>query len=199
MLTGLYVPGRSPLHRAAAGAKLTALVVFSTLLVAFRSPAGVLVATAVVVTATVVARLPARTLVAQVWPLRWVVLLLVPFQLWTAGWRTAVAVVGTLVVAVAAASVVTLTTRVSEMMGALTRALRPLRPLGVDPERVALVLSLTVRAIPVVAGAFAEAREARRARGLDRSTRALVTPVVVRTVRHADRVGEALAARGLDD
>jgi biotin transport system permease protein len=29
--------------------------------------------------------------------------------------------------------------------------------------------------------------------------RALAVPLVIRTVRHADRLGEALAARGVDD
>ena len=140
-----------------------------------------------------------RTLVAQVWPLRWIVLLLLPFQWWTAGWYAAVGIVGTLVVAVAAAGLVSLTTRVTDLLDVITRLLRPARALGVDPDRVALLLALTIRAVPVIAGTLQEARDARRARGLERSTRALVTPVVVRTIRHADRVGDALAARGVDD
>lgn len=199
MLTGLYLPGTSLLHRAPAGAKLAALLVFSSLLVALRSPVTVGVAAAVVVLGFGVARLGPRAAVDQVWPLRWVAVVLVPFQWWMGGWRAVVVVVGTLLVAVAAAGLVTSTTRVTEMLDALVRLLRPARRLGLDAERVALVLSLTMRAIPVVAGTFAEARDARRARGLERSTRALVTPLVVRTVRHADRVGEALAARGVDD
>ena len=68
-----------------------------------------------------------------------------------------------------------------------------------DPDRVALVLALTVRAVPVLAGTYAQARDARRARGLERSPRALLVPLVLRTMRHADQLGEALAARGVDD
>lgn len=199
MLSSLFVPGSSVLHRAPAVAKLAGLLVLSTALVALRSPAAVATCAVLVVLAYLLAGLGVRAVVGQVWPLRWVVVLLVPFQWWTAGWRAAVVVVGTLLVAVAAAGLVTLTTRVTDMLDALTSALRPLRWLGVDPERVALLLSLTIRAIPVIAGTLAETRDARRARGLERSTRALVTPLVVRTVRHADRVGDALAARGLDD
>jgi len=140
-----------------------------------------------------------RTLAAQVWPLRWFVLCLLPFQWWTAGWQVAVTVVGTLVVAVAGAALVSLTTRVTDLLDVIERMLGPARAVGVDPERVALLLALTIRAVPVIAGTLHEARDARRARGLERSTRALVTPIVVRTIRHADRVGEALAARGIDD
>ena len=199
MLTGLYVAGDSPVHRAPAGLKLLLLVAFSTVLVAGRS-LGVAAACAATVAAVyLLAGLGPRLLLAQVWPLRWVLLLLVPFQWWTAGWRAALVVTGTLVVAVAAAGLVTLTTRVTQMLDALTAGLRPLQRLGIDPERVALLLSLTIRAIPVIAGTMAETRDARRARGLERSTRALLTPLVIRTIRHADRVGDALAARGLDD
>jgi biotin transport system permease protein len=196
---GLYRPGDSPVHRAPAGLKLAALCLLATLLVALRSPIAVGVAAVAVAVGAAAARLPARVLAAQLWPLRWLLLVLVPFQWWSAGWRGVLVVVGTLVVAVAAAAVVTLTTRVSAMLDALVAVLRPLRRLGVDPDRVALVLAMTVRSVPVLAATAAEVRDARRARGLERSPRALLVPLVVRTVRHADRMGEALAARGVDD
>lgn len=198
-MTGWYVPGSSWLHRAPAGAKLLALAAGTTALVAVRTPAAVSVGALVVLVAALTARLGVRALAAQVWPLRWVVAVLVPFQVWTAGARAAVVVVGTLVVAVAAAGVVTLTTRVSEMLDALTGLLAPLRRLGVEPDRVALLLALAVRTVPVLAATAEEVRDARRARGLERSLRALLVPLAVRSVRHADRLGEALAARGVDD
>lgn len=199
MLTSTFRPGASLLHRSGAGAKLLGLLVFSTVLVAFQSPLTVLAGFVLVAGLYGLGGFGPRTLVAQVWPLRWFVLCLLPFQWWTAGWQVAVAVVGTLVVAVAGAALVSLTTRVTDLLDVIARVLEPARAVGVDPERVALLLALTIRAVPVIAGTLHEARDARRARGLERSTRALVTPIVVRTIRHADRVGEALAARGIDD
>jgi biotin transport system permease protein len=198
-LTSTYQPGTSVLHRAGAGVKLAGLLVFSTLLVALKSPATVLVGFVLVAGLYVIAGFGVRTLGEQAWPLRWFVLFLIPFQWWTAGWQVAVVVVGTLVVAVEGAALVSLTTRVSDLLDTITALLEPARVIGVDPDRVALLLALTIRAVPVIAATLHEARDARRARGLERSTRALVTPVVVRTIRHADRVGEALAARGMDD
>jgi len=179
--------------------KLAGLLVFSTLLVALKSPATVLVGLVLVAGLYVIAGFGVRTFGEQAWPLRWFVLFLIPFQWWTAGWQVAVVVVGTLVAAVVGAALVSLTTRVSDLLDAITGLLEPARVIGVDPDRVALLLALTIRAVPVIAATLHEARDARRARGLERSTRALVTPVVVRTIRHADRVGEALAARGMDD
>jgi biotin transport system permease protein len=199
MLTGCYRPGTSLLHRAGAGVKLLGLLIFSTALVAWRSPVAVGVCLVVVVGLYGIGGFGVRTLASQVWPLRWIVLLLFPFQWWTAGWQAAVGIVGTLVLAVVAAGLLSLTTRVTDLLDVITRLLQPARAIGVDPDRVALLLALTIRAVPVIAGTLQEARDARRARGLERSTRALVTPVVVRTIRHADRVGDALAARGVDD
>jgi biotin transport system permease protein len=199
MLTSTYQPGTSLLHRSRAGAKMLGLLVFSTVLVAWRSPLTVPLGMVVVVGLYAVGGFGVRTLAGQVWPLRWLVLCLVPFQWWTAGWQVAFAVVGTLVVAVAGAALLTLTTRVTDLLDLITRLVQPARAIGVDPDRVALLLALTIRSIPVIAETFHEARDARRARGLERSTRALVTPIVVRTIRHADRVGDALAARGVDD
>jgi len=199
MLTSTFQPGTSLLHRSGAGVKLLGLLVFSTVLVAWQSPVKVLAGFVLVAGLYGLGGFGVRTLVGQVWPLRWFVLFLLPFQWWTAGWQAAVTVVGTLVVAVVAAALVSLTTRVTDLLDVIARLLEPARAIGVDPERVALLLALTIRAVPVIAATLQEARDARRARGLERSTRALVTPIVVRTIRHADRVGEALAARGVDD
>jgi biotin transport system permease protein len=48
--------------------------------------------------------------------------------------------------------VVSATTRTTALVDALVALLRPLRPLGVDPDRVALLLALSVRAVPVPSG-----------------------------------------------
>jgi biotin transport system permease protein len=198
-MIGLYRPGSSWLHRAPAGLKLAVLLVGTATLVALRSPSAVAVAAVLVLVGYGLAGLGPAILLAQLWPLRWFLVVLVPFQWWAGGWRAVVVVVGTMVVTVAAAGLVTLTTRVTAMLDVCVRVLGPARRLGVDPERVALVLALTVRAVPVLADTFAQARDARRARGLERSPRALLVPLVLRTLRHADRLGEALVARGVDD
>ncbi|GAB7189664.1 hypothetical protein NUM3379_03700 [Kineococcus sp. NUM-3379] len=194
-----FSPGTSVLHRARAGTKLLLLATGLAALAWAYSPAAVAVGSAVVAAAVLVARLPPRWVPQQLWPLRWTLLVVAAFQVLLQGWRAALVVTGTLLLAVLAAGVVTATTRVQAVLDVLQRLLRPLRPLGVDPERVALVLALTLRAVPVLAEAVQEVRDARRARGVERSLRALLVPLLIRTLRHADRLGEALAARGVDD
>jgi biotin transport system permease protein len=111
----------------------------------------------------------------------------------------AVVVCGILVVTVAAASLVTLTTRVTAMLDVCGRVLEPLRRFGVDPDRIGLLLALTIRLVPVLTGIVHEVSDARKARGLQWSMTALATPVVVRALRTADALGDSLGARGVDD
>lgn len=199
MLVGLYRPGTSMLHRTRPTIKLVGLLVFTSLLVGLRSPGVVLVGALVVTAGYAAAGYGPRTLLAQIWPLRWVLLLLVPFQWWAGGPVAVVTFVGALVVAVVAAALLTLTTTVSDLLDVVTVALRPLSRIGVDADRIALLLALTLRSIPVLMDVARTASDARRARGLERSPRALLVPIVVRAVRHAQATGDALVARGVDD
>jgi biotin transport system permease protein len=94
---------------------------------------------------------------------------------------------------------VTLTSRTSELVDALVAVLRPLRRLGVDPQRIGLLLALAIRSVFVVLQIAEEVRDAQRARGLTASPRAYAVPLIIRSLRHADELGEALVARGADD
>lgn len=199
MLAGAYRPGDSVLHRAPPGAKLAVLAAGLAALTVARSPVAVAVGAAVVVLLAALARLRPGLLVAQVRPVLAVATLIAAVQVWLAGPRAATVVAGTLVVAVAAAGLLTLTTRTEQLLDTVVRLLRPLRRVGVRPERVALVLAMAVRTVPVIAELVRQAQEARLARGASRSLRALAVPLLIRALRHADGLGEALAARGVDD
>ncbi|MEU6190862.1 energy-coupling factor transporter transmembrane protein EcfT [Nocardia sp. NPDC047038] len=199
-MIGLYRPGDSPLHRIPAGVKLVLLlasIVATTVFV--RTPPQVLAAGAVVAGLFALAGIPWRVAVAQLRPLVWMLLIIAVFQVLITSPARAAVVCGLLVVSVALAALFTLTTRVSDLLDAVTRWLGPLRRVGVDPERIGLLLALAIRCVPLLAGIVHDVAEARRARGLEWSMTALVTPVLVRALRTADAMGDALAARGVDD
>ncbi len=199
MLVGLFLPRDSPVHRAPAGLKLAVLAVGLLVLGIVRSPLAVAVGALAVVAVAALARLRPREVWSQVRPVLWFGVVLAAAQLWLSGPVAAAVSVGFLVVAVASAGLVTLTTRTTDLLDALVTTLRPLRRVGVDPDRVALLLALTVRSIAVLDEIGRQVREARRARGAERSARALVVPLAIRSLRYADRLGEALMARGVDD
>ncbi|MEV6320713.1 energy-coupling factor transporter transmembrane protein EcfT [Nocardia sp. NPDC051787] len=199
-MIGVYRPGDSPLHRMPAGPKLVLLLVSIVAATVFvRSPLQVLIAAVMVAGSFAVAGIPWRVVSAQLRPLAWMVALIAVFQVFITSPARAVVVCGVLVISVALAALVTLTTRVTDLLDAVTRALGPLRRFGVDPERIGLLLALAIRCVPLLAGIVHDVAEARRARGLQWSMTALVTPTLVRALRTADAMGDALAARGVDD
>lgn len=196
---GLFHPGGSVVHRVPAGAKVLGLIAAAVGTHWLDSPARIGYAALGVALLFALARIPVRLAWAQLRPLVLLMVVLGAFQTVVAGWRAAVVIVGALVLLAALAALVTLTTRTTALVDVVVGALGPLRRLGVDPERVGLLLALGIRAVPVVAGFAAQVRDAQRARGLVASPTAFAVPLIVRSLRHADAQGEALLARGLDD
>lgn len=198
-LFGAYVPAGTWLHRLPAGVKLLALFVGSLALVMLRSPTTVtlalVIAVALVACSGAGLRRTLRSLrlflVAMLF-----IAAIAAFQ--SQPWQGYVQI-GTLLSLVLGSLVLTTTTTVDDLLDAVTRALRPLRPLGVDPTRVALSFSLVLRTIPLLASLAAETRDAARGRGLERDPRVWLTPFVIRSVAHARDLGDALHARGLGD
>lgn len=199
-MIGLYRPGNSVLHRLPAGVKLVLLLISILAATLFaRSPAAVGILVVVVAALYAVARIPVKLALAQLRPVLWMVLIIAVFQVIITSPTRAIVVCGVLLISVALAALVTLTTRVTDMLDTVTRALGPLRRFGVDPERIGLMLALAIRCIPILATIVHEVSEARKARGLQWSMTALATPVLVRALRTADALGDALVARGVDD
>lgn len=198
-LFGAHVAKDTWLHRLPAGAKLLALMVASILLVALRSPTtatvGLVLAGALVAWSGAGLVRTARTL--RIFLLAAVVIAAV--AAFTGDWAQGYAQVVTLLTLVLASLVLTTTTTVDDLLDTVTRAMRPLRPLGVDPTRVGLAFSLVLRTIPLLTQLASETRDAARARGLERDPRAWLTPFVIRSVAHAMQTGEALQARGIGD
>lgn len=196
---GLYHPGSSVLHRASAGGKLVAMLGCVVAVMLLRGWRQLAIAAVVITVLFLIARIPAQLVWAQLRPLRLLIPVVALLQWWLVGWLFAVQVCGTIILTVALAAVVTLTTRVTAMLDALAAALRPLRRIGVNPDRIALLLAITIRCIPLVVGIVQSVTEARKARGLGFSLVALGAPVIIKSLRAADGLGEALIARGADD
>ncbi len=196
---GLFMPGSSPVHRAPAGLKLLLLVAVGAVSFLLDTSWQVGTALGLVVLGYLVAGLSAPTLLRQARPLLWLLLVVGAFHVLVTGWARALVVSGVILVLVLLAGLVTLTTRTTDLVDTLVRALGPLRRVGIDPDRVGLLLALSIRSVPVVVGIAEEVRDAQRARGRASTPRAYAVPLVSRSLRHADALGEALAARGVDD
>ncbi|WP_017792614.1 energy-coupling factor transporter transmembrane component T family protein [Leucobacter salsicius] len=196
---GTYRAGRGPLHRLRPGAKLAGLFVVA---IAVMMTSGVWWTAAWLALGIALALLSGLR-GRDFWRVaRGFALIAVPlfaFQSWQHGWERGFTVVGGLLALILAASAVTASTATSDMLDTVAWLLRPLARLGIDPDRIALAFSLTITAIPSIFAVAKETQHAARARGLDRSLRARIVPLVLRTVAHAQATGEALAARGVGE
>jgi len=198
-LIGIYRPGTTLLHRIPAGPKLGLVALWSVVVVGTKGWQAALACLAVAIVVASWARLDARRTLRSLRGLLIMLAIVSAFQVWQRGWEVAVSVSGDLLALFLIGLAFTATTPVDGVLNAVERGLRPLRPLGVRPERVALAFSLMLAALPNLIDIAAETRAAAKARGLERSPRALLTPFAIRTVAHALETGDALHARGLGD
>ncbi len=198
MSLGVYLHRDSPLHALPAGVKLLGLLAASLLLLLFPSLPVVGAAFALSLGLYALARIPARELRSVLRPAAFVLGPLFLFQGLVVGWANASLVVLRLATLVLLATLVTLTTRALALLDTLQRALRPLARFGVNPARIGLLVSLTLRFLPLMATWLHEVREAQRARGLERDVLAVLVPLLVKTLRTADALADAIDARGFD-
>ncbi|WP_296989529.1 energy-coupling factor transporter transmembrane component T family protein [Thalassospira sp. UBA1131] len=198
MIAGLYIDGQSALHRAAAGAKILAMVALGTgvFLIPDWPVVGFVLATVLLLYP--VSGLGPRIMWTQIKPILWLLVIFFAVQLWLNDWQAGMLVVTRIAAIVMFASLVTLTTKTSDLLASLERAMQPLRPIGVNPEKVSLAISMVLRFIPVISTVASEIRDAQRARGLDRSIVAMVVPLIIRTLKMADDVADAIDARSFD-
>lgn len=202
MLT-LYRPGTGWLHRAPAVPK--ALVLFALSLAVFSLPpvwwsaatATMTIALAYAVAGLHDGALGMRELLRQLFAVRWMATVVLVSQVLLLGPEPAVANAARLTAGLLLAALLTLTTPVSALLDATERGLRLLRHVRVDPGRAALLLTITLSTVPVLARTAHEVRVAQRARGAGTSLRTFAIPFLVMSLRHADQVGDALTARGV--
>ena len=197
-MLSLYVPGDSLVHRLPAGTKLLILFAASAALFAVSGIAVHAIELAVIAVLFRTAGLPWRDTLHQLRP---ALLFLVPiflFHVFVTDWVLGLVTVLRIVVLLLLAVLVTLTTRLSDMIDVIERTARPLRHVGVNPSKVGMMLSMVIRFIPLMVRQAQEILEAQRARGLDRSAIALLVPLLIKTLKMADDLSDAIDARGYD-
>lgn len=198
MLT-LTCPVRTPLHRLPAGAKLACLAAFTAGLFWFESA----LALGLALVAVVGLHLPwggvflahAARMLRPLWPF---VLVVALWHLLLADPRGGAVVIVRMAAAVAAANLVTMTTRLSDMLAVIERLATPFARL-IPPRRLALAVALVIRFIPQLANRLQQISEAFRARSRRRPGWRILVPATLAALDDADHAAEALRARGGTD
>ncbi|MFC8038172.1 energy-coupling factor transporter transmembrane component T family protein [Paenarthrobacter sp. NPDC057355] len=194
-----YVAGNSLIHRTPLWLKFLGVVACGTASFLIVDWAISLAAFAIMTALFLLSGAGTKRLLRTLWMVAPILLVIGLFQWWQLGGPTAARIVLNILVCVVAASVLTATTSVQELLDGVVSLSKPFRRFGADPERFALTIAVMLRSIPFIAGAFADVRDSARARGLERNPRALVLPVFITTVAYARQTGDALAARGLGE
>ena len=185
------------MHGMRAGVKLAALCLFTVLLFGLRTPwavglAALVPAGLIAAGGPVFARHAVR-LLRPLWPF---LLVLGVWHWWTDDAVQGLTIALRLVTAVAAANLVTMTTRLSDMLAVVEALLQPLARLGLPPRRAALVFALVIRFIPVLSDRLTQIAEAFTARSRRPARWRMLVPATLAALDDADHVAEALRARG---
>ena len=213
---GKYVPGTSVLHRLDPRTKLLNLLLWMTAALASRGVPPIIAFCAFIVATAYLSRLPPTLLLRNLRSFLWLLVItallhaaMTPGHLvWHVPWlevnvtqeglQAAAIFTLRLGAVVTAASLLKLT-------DGLERLLRPLRRFGVPAHELAMMVSIALRFIPVLAEEAERLQKAQMARGADfgghpiaraRKLVPLLVPLFLCAFARADRLAVAMEARG---
>jgi biotin transport system permease protein len=118
------------------------------------------------------------------------------WHVWTTEYEEGATVILRLLSAVALANLVTMTTRLSDMIDVVRRLTRPLAKLGLRANVLELAIALVIRLTPVLVQKGSLLSEAWRARARNSAGWHIILPFTLLALDDADHVAEALRARG---
>ena len=196
-MLSLTARSRTPWHRWPALPKLAALALFSLLVFSLDTLAAHLAALGAVVAAYLAggAGFLAEGL-ARLRPLLPFVAVLLLWHLATQDLERGALFVLRLVAVMALANLVTMTTRLEEMIALVMGLLRPLRRVGLPTGAVGLAIAMVIRFTPRLMDLTGRIDEAFRARARRRAGWRIAVPLTLAALDDAEQVAEALRARG---
>ena len=196
-MISLTSPIKTRAHDWSAGAKLAALCVttlglffvtdLSAQLAIFAAVLGLYAVPGLVFLRAGVAKLKV------LWPF---ILVVVIFHLIDGSHEKGAVIVLRLMSAVALANLVTMTTRLSDMIAVVHRVTTPLRALGLNTRALEIAIALVIRITPVLLGKGTALADAWRARSPRRPNWRIVLPFTLLALDDAEHISDALRARG---
>jgi biotin transport system permease protein len=198
MLTSLHVEGMSLLHRIPVKPKLAGLMVFGLLLYVVDQPlvlTAALVLTGLVYLSTGVGL---REGLRRLRPVLFTIAFLAAVNLLLLTPLEALVTTLRLVAILFLAAAVTASTAIADFMEAVTDLARPLERLGLmKAADLGLAFGLVLRFVPEIAQRYEALKEAHAARGIPIKLSRMLGPLIISTLKDADRIAEAIDARGI--
>jgi biotin transport system permease protein len=129
----------------------------------------------------------------MLWPF---ILIVGIWHVWIGSFVDGGVIVVRLVSAVALANLVTMTTKLSDMIDVISVILRPLHALGLKPKVVEIAIALVIRLTPVLVSKGSQLSDAWRARSESAPSWRIILPFTILALDDTDHVADALKARG---
>ncbi len=198
MTDSVYVQGQGVLQRLPAGIKLAALALTGATLMWVQQWLILLLALILMLGLVAWSGVTFRRIWQQVRLLGWFMLVLGTYSALVQSPVIAAEMLLRLSTLILAAQLVSMTTPITQMMSVIQYLLTPLDRLGwVSAERVSLACGLTLRLIPELGLQWHDIREAQAARGLKPGVFSMLVPMLLRTIRRAEEIAEAIDARSI--
>lgn len=198
MLTSLHVEGTGILHRMPVKPKLFGLMVFGLALYFVDHP--LVLGTALVLTALLYRStgIGLSEGFQRLKPVLFTIGFLAAVNLWLLSPHEALVITLRLVAILFLAAAVTASTTIADFMAAVTDLARPLERLGLlKAADLGLAFGLVLRFVPEIAARYEALKEAHAARGIPVKLSRLLGPLIISTLKDADRIAEAIDARGI--
>ncbi|UJF17190.1 energy-coupling factor transporter transmembrane protein EcfT [Vibrio sp. SS-MA-C1-2] len=194
MLISIYSQRQSCIHRLSAAIKLMALTIICTMVFIFGGWKILTITTFMTLLMYRLAKIEINTLFKALKPALWPVLFIFVAQCVINNYTIAIYTIIRLLVILSLASLVTFTTTTNQMLGSIEKGLSYV----VNTERakkISLAISLTIRFIPKVRETYLEIQDAQKARGVKNNWWALATVTIIRVLKSADDISDAINTR----
>ena len=196
-MLALTVPRKSWLHAMPVGYKLAAMCAASLYLFTVKSWSVAALAVCLVAILFLSVDLTfARIGLKRLKPLVFLLAVIFIYHVIISLWQEGVVICLRLLAAVALATLVTMTSRLDDMMALIEKLAKPFQLLGLPARAVGLGMAMVIRFTPVFLAKGNALSEAWRARSKKRPGASLLVPLTLGVLDDADRVAEALSARG---
>ncbi|MGL4199059.1 MAG: energy-coupling factor transporter transmembrane component T family protein [Allorhizobium sp.] len=198
MLTSLHVEGTSLLHRIPVKPKLLGLMAFGLVLYFIDQPivlGAALVLTALLYLSTGIG---VSEGLRRLRPVLFTIAFLAAVNLLLLTPLEALVTTLRLIAILFVAAAVTASTTIAAFMAAVTDLARPLERLRLlKAADLGLALGLVLRFVPEIAARYEALKEAHAARGIPIKLSRMLGPLIISTLKDADRIAEAIDARGI--
>ena len=222
-MTGLYVPGESPLHRLDSRAKFFGFLILTAAVILADTAAGCVIITAVMLVLAKMCGLPASapfSSVRRLWSLFVIVFILnaLFFSAENAIWHWWIitlskegivqgfSVVFRILIIMVLGNILTLTTPPMEITSSIQLMLRPLKLLRIPADDIAMIISVAIQFIPTLLEETDTIKKAQIARGAKFESKKLkeraaaflplLVPIFLSAFKRADELAMAMEARG---